>query len=1380
MRNPTLIKLLVPMVIITINTTSTYGQNVDQIKRGFIEKYEALEYDMASSLGEQLMALEPNMGNDTASVHLLYYIAYSFYAQENYQKAQPIFSDVEQKLIALGEKDIFLAYTYYNLGFCFSNMKKWGVATDNFKKAIELYKTLPDKNDEGLVNMLFDYTINYLELRRPYYAKAPYEEAMRIIENNPNIDIFDCTYKLTYIAEGFYKSLDYHYARRVFERALPMYKQLPDRDDTELAYMQIELAYCYYISHNLINAIISYEQALSVIDSIPQSDDLWKADVLNSLGRCYYSYLSLENHYDLALKYYFQALDIYDNHFKDNTSLLLRKNHKIYLAYTDLLYNIGECYNSMGDHEKYIKYSAMITSLDENGSQREQDDNYTITQLLTDYSYFRMGQIENIPNRSTHFKIMYGNFVFDENATNSDENNAIVYKLYRLAYFLLSEQHLNESKEIFSYILEKYRCNERLKDDIFSETLLGLGMCYFVQKDYLKAVEPYSEALEIYSKTIGQNAPELKDNWFTLGQCYFYQNMPDKAIEPYSNALRCYENDSQLNADEKNDKISDINTLLAKCYLRTGNYDKSIEYFLASLNYYYEEEDIDGANVWEVLTGLAYCFFQKNNLELALSLSHQLPHDSYKLEYLHVLGRLYYKQKDYDKTSVLYLEAVDIFKRTKTPGPHSFSIFSLLSDVAKIYTIEKNYSKVEELLIANIKEIDNVDNNDDSEMTHVSIFLFNVAKSYALMGKTTEANNLYTQLAERLDSIKYGYLILPYVYLETHDYSKALSTYMLSIDRSHNTMLNEMKTYFISRNYYWDSNSIEFLILYPNFVFLSGDSSAVGDLYNKSALFSKGIILTIENEFRDIILNSGDSESISKYNKYQENKTRIAQLKQAQIKTKEINDELRFLYDENRELERVLSKTAMIFGDYMENLQLTWEQVRDTLGTEDIAIEFLSFPKFDTDSIIYIALTVRKGYSSPHMTVLCDESQLKAAAQAAYTDTALSKLIWGKLASELEDVKNIYFSPSGELHNIAIESMPHWDGSGSMMSDSSAFNIYRLSSTRELALKRTPVESSGAALYGGINYSAPVEAMGTPRQGNHGSVRVVADLPTADVASDQAHPGYRVVTLDDGTRGLFWSNLDASVEEVGEIGSLLSARGTNVGLWYDNNDNGLITKTSNDLELIKGATETSFKNLSEQKLRLIHIATHGFYWTDSTAKKQTLKPLNFIPFNYNDMRADDKSMVRAGLLFTGAQNTFSHKSLDDGIDDGVLTAQEVADLDLRGVDLVVLSACQTGLGEVTGDGVFGLQRGFKKAGAQSIIMSLWKVNDYATRDMMTEFYRAYTSGKSKRASFLAAQQHVKDHDGEYTYSNDEDLDQKLRKTQPHWAAFILLDALEKQ
>ena len=124
-----------------------------------------------------------------------------------------------------------------------------------------------------------------------------------------------------------------------------------------------------------------------------------------------------------------------------------------------------------------------------------------------------------------------------------------------------------------------------------------------------------------------------------------------------------------------------------------------------------------------------------------------------------------------------------------------------------------------------------------------------------------------------------------------------------------------------------------------------------------------------------------------------------------------------------------------------------------------------------------------------------------------------------------------------------------------------------------------------------------------------------------------------------------------------------------------------------------------------------------------------------------------------------------HHTIPDGVEDGILTAQEIANLDFIGLDLVVLSACQTALGDITSEGVYGLQRGFKKAGANTILMSLDKVDDEATKILMVDFYKNLMSGKSKHQSLKDAQKHLRQIDNG-KYNKPE-----------YWASFIMLDGI---
>ena len=180
-------------------------------------------------------------------------------------------------------------------------------------------------------------------------------------------------------------------------------------------------------------------------------------------------------------------------------------------------------------------------------------------------------------------------------------------------------------------------------------------------------------------------------------------------------------------------------------------------------------------------------------------------------------------------------------------------------------------------------------------------------------------------------------------------------------------------------------------------------------------------------------------------------------------------------------------------------------------------------------------------------------------------------------------------------------------------------------------------------------------------------------------------------------------------------------------------------------------TEDVFKQLSGKKVTLLHIGTHGFVDTEGLS-----------------ISDENVFLSHCGLLFAGAANTIYSENFSGGsIDDGILTAREICSMDLRGLDIAVLSACKTGTGKIGSDGVFGLQRGFKKAGVQSILMSLWNVDDEATCMLMKEFYRNWISlKKTKYDALESAKQVVRSHK------------EKGWDDPKYWAAFILLDALD--
>jgi CHAT domain-containing protein len=185
----------------------------------------------------------------------------------------------------------------------------------------------------------------------------------------------------------------------------------------------------------------------------------------------------------------------------------------------------------------------------------------------------------------------------------------------------------------------------------------------------------------------------------------------------------------------------------------------------------------------------------------------------------------------------------------------------------------------------------------------------------------------------------------------------------------------------------------------------------------------------------------------------------------------------------------------------------------------------------------------------------------------------------------------------------------------------------------------------------------------------------------------------------------------------------------------------------------RNATEGRLKALRGP--RILHVATHGFFLTDREIERAALKPVGFSSHT-PPLPLSENPLLRSGLALAGANGRRSGER-----DDGILTAAEAAQLDLRGTQLVVLSACETGVGKVqTGEGVYGLRRALVLAGAQTQVASLWKVADKATQELMVDYYQRLLKGEGRSAALRSVQEAM--------------LADPERQHPYYWAAFVPL------
>lgn len=442
------------------------------------------------------------------------------------------------------------------------------------------------------------------------------------------------------------------------------------------------------------------------------------------------------------------------------------------------------------------------------------------------------------------------------------------------------------------------------------------------------------------------------------------------------------------------------------------------------------------------------------------------------------------------------------------------------------------------------------------------------------------------------------------------------------------------------------------------------------------------------------------------------------------------------------------------YDRFINGLSCTWQDVKSHLKSGEAAIEFVSFSnnkikitrtaKRGKDNIInvleypvgsvpqsiYGALVLTSQSSKPQFVPLCDLNMAgNIEINGKIQSSMLYDIIWKPILPYLKGINTVYFSPSEDFYNIPLESLSS-DDVNQPISD--MFKLYRLSSTSMLAQDSFASSGKNAVIYGGINYDMTINEMQNDKKEY-----------LASGFSEETSKAPLLRSSRESSDGIEY--LPGTLTEAQNITNCFKSGGNIYG------------KTM----MISGkkATETSLKALSGSGTKVIHIGTHGFYEPDAGSQ-----PL-VTPKDWQTYNGEDIALMRSGLLFAGAQNFFDGQDIPSNVDDGILTSQEISYLDLYGLDLVTLSACQTATGDVTSDGVFGLQRGFKKAGANSIIMSLWKVDDKATCKLMTEFYTNWLTRKmGKHEAF-------------------EEAKKTIRKTKEwsnpiYWAAFILLDGLK--
>lgn len=510
------------------------------------------------------------------------------------------------------------------------------------------------------------------------------------------------------------------------------------------------------------------------------------------------------------------------------------------------------------------------------------------------------------------------------------------------------------------------------------------------------------------------------------------------------------------------------------------------------------------------------------------------------------------------------------------------------------------------------------------------------------------------------------------------------------------TMGEEQREYF--------SESLQMPFEYAKYVLIKHPSPRLSKLVFDNSIFQKGLLLRSNLAVRQAVSHSADKKMVVLYDSLTNlRRELIVRTSSYSILNAARNIELRrSIASLDRQLSQACSDYTASTKDVSYDSQIIQEKL-----TDNQAVVLLSEYDSKEDSLLYALVLKEQGHVE--YIPLCNRRVINGFSgrdlMKIYSSSAVTDHIWSKIDKTIEKRKDIYYATDGFFNGICIPTLFLPNGhylyqDKRMCLVSNPIEIVTHSKERG---KRLFSKENQASIWGGINYSLHVTSTDEVQDSTIG----------------------RFIT-----RGDSLYNLPGSWKEVNDLSNLLT------GYHVKNN---LYTRDE--------ATETTFKGRSGKGDAILHISTHGFFMDDNN-------------------EGGSNPLKSSGLLFAGANAYWINDTLYrkqkflQSEDDGILRSDEIALLDFNGCELVVLSACQTGLGySHSSEGVYGLQRAFKLTGAKRILMSMWSVSDYHTALLMDRLYNYMLSGL----------------DVEEALSKSKDDIRKRFPAPVYWGGFVLLN-----
>ncbi len=982
----------------------------------------------------------------------------------------------------------------------------------------------------------------------------------------------------------------------------------------------------------------------------------------------------------------------------------------------------------------------------------------------------------------------------------------IANALNRLADTYLKDQKYALAAPLHQRALEMAEKVLGAQDVGLTTDLSDLALDYLKLGKYSESESLYQRALAIYEKVDGPDHPDVAQALNNLADVYSVEGKNAEAEPLYQRALAIREktfgpDDLRLGAT-----LSDLALLL----VHEGKYVQAEALYQRAMGIDAKSPSVDPHNVAASLDNLANLYITTGRYALAeplLQRALEMTQKAYGAESastayaLNNLASLDELQGRNDQAEALFKQSLAI--REKALGPDHADVAVVLVNLGNLYQIEGNLPAAKPLYLRalgiQIKALGKDDPTLANTYLSVANFLLKerslpqaesfyqqalaidekvlgsnhpeVASDldglglvYGEEGKYDAAEPLHMR-AIRIredalgpDSPDVGMALqnLALMYDEEGKYAKAEPVYARTFD-------NIFHQFQYSFTYMTESDRLSYLEKvsgsFPNYFsfvhrFHEKEPALAGSMYNL-LLWEKGFVAGSVANMRRMIEASGDTESQKLLAQLTEKRTQIAALLNVKPANREQwRSQIDRLQADADNLEKALVARSSAFAEHKKLERATWQQVRDALKPGEAAVEFARFNYIDkrwTGATYYVALVVtHETRDHPQYIFLGDDKKIEAGALVQFKQSVQSRglsaepettlpganafeVIWKPLEKTLAGITRIDLAADGALNEIPLGIIAGPDGKLEM----EKYDLRLLSSTKDILLSSPSRHEATALLVGDPDFDLSAEKQRAAMQ--------KLDLLDQQVTVvDRALPIVNRNTALPSAPAL--PRLPGTGAEVTAIAGMMQKQA-----WKTNVYTG----------------DEALKTIIERNgsARVIHLATHGFFLPDQPIEMQQHGDARAVQSATQPSAIRDP-MLRSGLYFAGADRALAGSPSPPGLDNGILTALEAGNLDLTGTQLIVLSACNTGQGDVkNGEGVFGLRRALQEAGAQSVLMTLWSVPDKETLDLMQRFYGKWLSGTEVHQALKEAQLEIREqvkagHDG-------KDLPY-------YWGAFVLV------